>query len=294
MTDAPNAVGGAVASGIIKPNRALVISGVFNFLGVAFNGGIFARVTKNVHELAGVGGTVETSQICAVLCATIVFALVAWVFGIPTSESHALMGALLGTAFAIGEIDSTASKAFWTIALGFFVSIFGGFVIAFASAKLLKKVNIKHGYKIPLILVAALNSFLHGSQDGQKFIALALLFINSDSTFTFVVLVAVFMALGTICGGGRILKKICFDAVMLEEKEGVAAELGGTACLLWATLLGFPVSTTYTKTAALVGASATGGIFKVRFNDITKIVTTWAITYPCSAFLSYILTKLLT
>lgn len=294
MTDAPNAVGGAVASGIVKPNRALLISGVFNFLGVAFNAGIFSRVTKNVYELAGVGGTVETSQICAVLCATIIFALFAWVFGIPTSESHALMGALLGTAFASGEVTSTVSKAFWSVVLGFFVSVVGGFVITFVLAKLLKKVCIKLGYKIPLVLAAALNSFLHGSQDGQKFIALALLFLNSDSTFTFVLLVATFMALGTICGGGRILKKICFEAVVLEEKEGVAAELGGTACLLFATLLGFPVSTTYTKTLALVGASSAGGISKVRFNDITKIVSTWVITYPCSAFLSYVLTKLLT
>lgn len=294
MTDAPNAVGGAVASGAVKPRTALLLSACFNFLGVCFRSGIFARVSKNVFDLTGSGREPDFSQICAILCATVVFALLAWAYSIPTSESHALLGAITGVSLAFDRLDLTALRALQTVLFGFVASVFFGALFSFVLTKAIGKINLSFNFKPPLIFLSALNSFLHGSQDGQKFVALALMLTGASNDSFLIASVGFFVAVGTLFGGGRILKKLCFEAVDLDEHKGLCAELSGTVSLFALTAFGFPISTTHTKTASMIGASATGGLGKVSLQSVTEIALTWVLTYPGSALLGFVFAKLLT
>ena len=151
------------------------------------------------------------------------------------------------------------------------------------------------------IFGAAAMSFMHGAQDGQKFIGvlfLGMAFCNGQSSANGVaipvwlmLLCSVVMALGTSVGGERIIKSVGMDMVRLEKYQGFAADLAGAACLLLSSVFGIPVSTTHTKTTAIMGVGAVKRLSAVNFGVVKDMVLTWVFTFPGCGLISFVMAK---
>ena len=145
-------------------------------------------------------------------------------------------------------------------------------------------------------------SFMHGAQDGQKFIGvlfLGMAFCNGQSSVAGVVipvwlmlLCSVIMGLGTSVGGERIIKSVGQDMVKLEKFQGFSADLSSALCLLLMTVLGIPVSTTHTKTSAIMGVGAVKRLSAINFGVVKDMMLTWVFTFPGCGIISYIMAKL--
>ena len=149
---------------------------------------------------------------------------------------------------------------------------------------------------------AAAMSFMHGAQDGQKFIGvlfLGIAFSNGQNSVEGMVipvwlmlLCSVVMALGTSVGGEKIIKSVGMDMVKLERYQGFSADLAGALCLLYSSLFGIPVSTTHTKTSAIMGVGAVKRISAINFGVVKEMVLTWVFTFPGCGLISFVMAKL--
>lgn len=296
-TDAPNAIATAVASGALSFRSAVGLAAVCNFLGVWLVSAVSPAVANTIYSIADFGGdpAAALTALTAAMAAIVLWAAAAWCFGIPTSESHALVAGVTGAAVALqGSFSAIAGQAWGKVLFGLVFSLTLGFLLGgWLACRLPKRGN----YRSAQILGAGLMSFLHGGQDGQKFLGIFLLgtvlsgggrleaFPTPPLWLT--VLVAVTMALGTLLGGRRIIDTVCRDLTLLPPREGFAADLGAGLCLLAATLLGLPVSTTHAKTASIFGAglaSKQGADGKIA----GRIGAVWLLTFPVCFVIGYL------
>jgi PiT family inorganic phosphate transporter len=303
-TDAPNAIAGAVASGALGYRRAVSLAAGCNLAGTLVFGFLNSSVAETVTSLADFGGHSPHDALCA-LCAAMaaicLFATAAWAFGVPTSESHALVAALAGAALALGGADF--GKAAWGkilagLALSLLLGYLGGLLFRAALGRRLKALP---GKALELLQKCAAGgvAFAHGAQDGQKFAAVFVLAgraIAGEAAAPValreyplaLLLTAAAMTLGTAVGGRRIVETV--GAMTRPQKhEGFSADLGGGAALLLASLFGVPMSTSQVKTSALMGAC--GG--KKKPAMFGGMIFTWFLTFPVCGALGYALTKLL-
>lgn len=299
-TDAPNAIAGAVVTGALSFRGAVLLAALCNFLGVLCVTSVNASVAETVYSIASFGGGPRAALIalCAAMTAIVVWAAAAWFFGIPTSESHALVAGISGAAVALeGTVSCIRWDCWARVGVGLILSTVAGFGAGRICC--LKIRNVKASNRTFLaaqIPGAACTAFLHGAQDGQKFIGVFLLgtalaqACEDGQTFQIplwlMVLSACFMALGTLIGGKRIIDTVGSDMVELGPKEGFSADLGNILCLAAATLLGLPVSTTHTRTAALLGVGSTGS----RTPDWSvagRIILAWILTFPGCMAIGY-------
>ena len=243
------------------------------------------------------------SALCAALCAIVLWAVLAWRFGVPTSESHALVAGLTGAALALpGGLDNIRAGAWGRVLLGLVLSVALGWWVGGLCRRLLERLHPS----LPLcrrgqLAGAGAMAFLHGAQDGQKFLGVFLLGAalaqggGVGQTFSvpgwLMLLCAAVMALGTAMGGRRIIETVGRDMVILAPREGLAADLGGGLCLLLCTLAGLPVSTTHAKTAAILGAGSAGG-GTVNHRVAARIALTWLFTFPGCGLLGFLLASL--
>ena len=284
-TDAPNAITGCVCSGALSMKKAVALASICNFLGVTLSSVLFPTVAKNIFETAGVTG----GALCASLLSVIIMAVSAWCFGIPTSESHAIIASLAGASLAIGKSIST--KLIFMTVSGLIISVIGGFVAGFFIYGKFKKVKIKKWHEV---VGAGLMSFMHGAQDGQKFISILLLAFGISGTFK-IPIWAVFtcsavMTLGTALGGGRIIEKVGREMVTTDSATSVSSDIAGGMSILMSTVLGLPVSTTHAKTASIMGC----GYRQKSINKKTmrQMIAAWLITFPICFILGFIFTEL--
>ena len=296
-TDAPNAIAGAVVTGALPFRRAVALAAVCNFLGVLCVTSVNASVADTVYSLASFGGgsRAALAALCAAMAAVVLWAALAWCFGIPTSESHALAAGVSGAAVALeGSFSCLRWDSWGKVLLGLLLSALAGFGAGRLAARRLRTVKVSDrtllGTQVP---GAALAAFLHGAQDGQKFLGIFLLGTTlargqgGQSSplipLWLMALCAGFMALGTLMGGRRIIDRVGRDMVSLGPREGLAADLGSIACLLGATALGLPVSTTHTRTCALLGVGSAGG-GRVDRRVAGEVALAWLLTFPgCGA-----------
>lgn len=308
LTDAPNAISTVVVTRCMKLRSALVMSAVLNFFGVALMSKINDSVTVTISNIVDFGGDTKKAAIAlaAALFSIVLWAVLAWYFGIPTSESHALIAGLTGSAVAInGGFDAIKSAEWMKTVKGLFVSCFLGFVAGFLICKIIVTIfrNIKRSngeriFKYGQILAAASMSFMHGAQDGQKFIAVLMMSVNfsgikaEEKPNEFIILLcSVIMALGTLTGGKKIIKSVGMDMVKLEKYQGFSADTASSVSLLLSTLFGFPVSTTHAKTTAMMGAGVAKSLKSLDVNTIKEIALTWLLTFPGCGLLGYVVTK---
>ena len=305
-TDAPNAITGAVATGALPFRRAVVLAAVCNFLGVLCVTSVNASVAETIYSIARFGGGTRAAglALCATMLAVVLWATLAWRFGIPTSESHALVAGLSGAAVALeGDLSCIRWDCWGRVLLGMALSALAGFWAGRWALQGVDSVKLsRHTALLAQVPGTACVAFLHGAQDGQKFLGIFLLGLSlargegggalPSIPLWLVALCAAGMALGTLMGGRRIIDRVGREMVALGPREGLAADLGNLVCLLGATWLGLPVSTTHTRTAALLGVGVAGG-GPVRWEVARGIALAWALTFPACMALGYVLTGLM-
>ncbi len=316
-TDAPNAIATCVVTRCMSARAAILMAAVFNFLGVLtmslINNSVSEKITKMVNF--GSDYRVATIALSAALFAIVLWAVLAWLFGIPTSESHALIAGLTGSAIAVsGGIDGVNISEWGSVLVGIVVSVLLGFCLGWIICKLVKliffKVERKYTekiFRVAQICGAAGMSFMHGAQDGLKFmgvIILAVFFSNnidpalmSEVDITgqlmwLMLLCSAVMGLGTMMGGKKIIKSVGMDMVKLEKYQGFSADLASSVSLLFCSLTGLPVSTTHAKTTAIMGVGAEKRLSAINFAVVKEMVLTWILTFPGCGLVGFLMTKL--
>ena len=311
-TDAPNAIATCIGTRCMNVRSAIMMSAVFNFLGVLIMTHINSSVASTISNMVDFGGNTHEALIalCAALFSIVVYSTGASFLGIPTSESHSLIAGLTGAAIAIHNGAEGVNMGEWVKVLyGLVASLLLGFAIGWGVCRLLTIICAKMDrrrtngvFKYGQIFGAAAMSFMHGAQDGQKFIGvlfLGLAFCNGESSVHgmeipvwLMLLCSIVMALGTSVGGEKIIKSVGMDMVKLEKYQGFAADVSAAVCLLISSLFGIPVSTTHTKTSAIMGVGAVKRLSAINFGVVKDMVLTWVFTFPGCGLISFAMAKL--
>ncbi len=306
-TDAPNAIATVISTRVLSPKAAVLLAAIFNLAGVFLTGTAVANTTANIVNI-GTGQNALVTLAAAQL-SIVIWAVSAWRYGIPTSESHALIAGLMGAGMALNGVEAFNWDQFKLVLIGLVVATFLGFIAGFLMTKgvgfAFRGVNRHKAntfFSWGQIASAALMAFSHGAQDGQKFMgvfALALavggVYPSGGSLFIpiwVMLLVSVLMAIGTSIGGHKIIKTMGMDMVSLEKYQGFSAEIGASACMIGATIFGIPLSTTNAKGTAIMGAGAARRLSNVNWNIVKEMLTAWILTFPACLTLGYIMAKL--
>jgi PiT family inorganic phosphate transporter len=292
--DAANSIATVVSTRVLSPGHAVIWAAFFNFIAAfVFGTAVAKTVGSGMVDIS----IVTTSVILAGLGGAIVWDLITWYYGLPTSSSHALIGGYAGAAVAkVGMVALIPSG--WTKTLIFIIlAPLIGLVLGFTLMVIIQWVMRgsapsrvdRHFRKLQLVSAAAY-SLGHGGNDAQKtmgIIAGALYAggLLSEFTIPFWVVIAAHAAisLGTLAGGWRIIHTMGSKITRLQPVGGFAAETAGAVSLFTATALGVPVSTTHTITGAIIGVGSTRRLSAVRWGIAGQIVWAWILTIPMSA-----------
>lgn len=297
--DAANSVATVVATRVLSPKQAVVWAALFNFA-AAFIFGL--HVANTIGKGIIDASIVDTSVILAALSGAIVWDIVTWWWGLPTSSSHALIGGLVGAALAK---TSSFSVLVWSgiikVVAFIFIAPLLGMVIGFILSVLLNFIFAKSSparvdkqFRRWQLVSASLYSLGHGGNDAQKTMGIIamLLFTGGYLGPTFYIPVWVVfacyiaIALGTMMGGWRIIKTMGMRITELKPSGGFCAEAAAATTLFAATAMGVPVSTTHTITGAIIGVGATRGLGTVRWTVASNILWAWVLTIPAAALIS--------
>ena len=308
--DAANSIATVIGTRVLRPLHAVSIAAFANFSGpFIFGTAVAATVGKGIIQP-------EFSTVYVILgglAGAIVWNLITWLLGLPSSSSHALIGGLIGSALMAGGANAVIwDKGIQNVLIFMIVSPVMGLIvaygIAFAVMYLLRHKNQSKINKIfgkLQITSSAFFSLTHGANDGQKTMGVITALLISAGLLNgehFVIPVPVILgsaaaiALGTFFGGWRIVKTMAFRLTNLQPYQGFCAETGGGAILTSMAWLGIPVSTTHAISGAIMGVGATKRFSAVRWGMGKKIVYAWIITIPASAAvaaLSYFIIRLL-
>ena len=299
-TDAPNAIATTVASGALSFPAAAALAAVCDLLGALLSAVFFPAVARSVLDLARFDGDSRAAlwALCAALGAVIAWSAAAWVLRIPTSESHGLMAGLAGASLELGRSGGgVALRAWLRVLLALPLSAGTGWLLAKVLTARPGKPRSPAFYRSAQRAGAAAMALLHGAQDGQKFRGVFLLGLSlaagqsrpaGPAPLWLSALCAGAMALGTALGGHRIVDAVGRDMVALDLRRGLAADVAGAVSLLGCTLLGLPVSTTHTKTAAILGAGQ-----HPDWSVAGSIALAWALTFPICGLLGFLCAKFL-
>ena len=311
-TDAPNAIATCISTRSMSPRAAILMAAMFNFLGVFVMTMLNATVAQTIYNMVDFGSNAgdATIALCAGMFAIVLWATIAWYFGIPTSESHALIAGISGAAVAIHNGFGGINGAAWIkVIYGLVLSSVLGFGMGYGTTKLMaflfKRMERRKAdrfFRGGQIAGSAAMAFMHGAQDGQKFIGVFLLgtFIAGGQTdvtvFTIpiwlMIVCSLVMGFGTSVGGLRIIKAVGMDMVKLEKYQGFSADIAAAGCLLLSSLTGIPVSTTHTKTTAIMGAGASKRLSAVNMGVVKEMVYAWVLTFPCCGLVGFLMVKL--
>jgi inorganic phosphate transporter, PiT family len=308
--DAANAVATVVSTGVLPMRTAVLAAALFNFVG-AVSG---TAVAKTIASGFASPETVTQVVVLAALVGAIVWNLITWWYGIPSSSSHALIGGLAGAVVAHAGVGAFSWATLGTkVLLPLVLSPTIGFVVAFflmvGLTWLLRRARpslVHAGSRRAQMVSASLMAFSHGSNDAQKsmgIITLALLaFVSADHVhslpawmlpkgnevpFWVIVSCAAAIAFGTAAGGVRIIKTMGAKIIRISPLQGFAAETSGAATILVASHFGVPVSTTHAISACIMGVGASTRISAVRWGVASNIVVAWVLTLPLSGLIAF-------
>lgn len=308
-TDAPNSIATVVSTRVMRPLTAVLMAAVLNLAGAFAGEAVAKTVASGIVNPAAI--SLETIA-AAVLGAT-VWALGAQYFGLPSSESHALVAGLLGAGFAAGGLNGLEWSGTQKALIGLVTSPIGGFFVAlllmvaiyWAFAKV-RPTIVRRIFGKAQIASAGFMGFSHGLNDAQKtmgIITLAILIDNAGGNAAAVpesfeieawvkISAAVVMGIGTSVGGWRVIRTMGLRLTKLEPVHGFAAETGAAAVITGAGFLGIPVSTTHAIGSAIMGVGATERLSAVRWGVAGQVVTAWVVTWPSCMILGFLLEKL--
>jgi PiT family inorganic phosphate transporter len=309
-TDAPNAIATCVSTRSISPKSAIIMAAVFNFLGVLLMTMVNKAVAETMSKMVNFGESKNALiALCAALFAIVVWATAAWAFGIPTSESHALIAGVTGAAIALQGGKGINGGEWIRVIYGLFMSTILGFGLGFVITRLIgflcksmdRRKTTKF-FKAAQVTGGAAMAFMHGAQDGQKFMGIFMLGVvlaNGSGNVTqfeipiwLMILCSVVMALGTSIGGYKIIKTVGMGMVKMDTFQGFSADIAGATSILAASLAGIPVSTTHTKTTAIMGVGASKRISSVNWSVVKEMVIAWVLTFPGCGLLGFLMAHL--
>jgi len=296
--DAANSIATIVSTGAMSPQMAIIWAAFFNFIAFLFFGlSVAATVGKGIVD----PGIIDQNVVLGALCGGIVWNIVTWYFGIPSSSSHALIGGLAGAAVAKGGVGTLVASGFLKTmvaivlspVLGFAIGAFLMIVVAWIGSRSTPR-RMDRWFRRLQFVSAALYSLGHGSNDAQKTMGIIWMLLIAASVigpqdglpFWVVMACQSAMGLGTLFGGWRIVKTMGMKITKLRPISGFCASASGATTLFLATGLGVPVSTTHTITGAIVGVGSVNKLSAVRWGVAGNIVWAWVLTIPCSAFIA--------
>ena len=298
LHDAANSIATIVSTRVLSPRYAVAWAAFFNFIAfLVFGLNVAATIGSGLIDPGVIGDRV----IFAALMGAIVWNVVTWLYGIPSSSSHALIGGLVGAGVAAGGLNAVKWSGLQKTVVAIVASPATGFLLALVlvlvvSWLFLKSTPFKTDklFRGLQFMSASAYSLGHGGNDAQKTMGIiaALLFAHGMSGPTFhvpfwVVLSCQFaMAFGTLFGGWRIVQTMGSRITRLTPVQGVCAETAGAITLFMATHMGIPVSTTHTITGAIVGVGAARRVSAVRWNVAQGIFVAWVITMPAAALIA--------
>ena len=306
-TDAPNAIATVVGTKAMRPGPAIAMAAVCNFVGLAAITMVSSAVALTIFKMVDFGGDNHAALVAlaAAMVAIIVWGTVAWYFGIPTSQSHSLIAGLTGAAIALqGSFDAINGAEWIKVVYGILLSTLLGFFLGWLNSKALGRVcrnmdrkKTSRFFRWAQVASGAGVAFMHGAQDGQKFMSIFVLAITlatgvgqADQMILPIWLMffcALNMGLGTAVGGERIIKSVGLDMVKLEPFQGFAASVATFFCLMLSTFAGLPVSTTHTNTTAIMGVGAAKRKSAVKWGIAIDMVKTWVLTFPGCGLLGF-------
>jgi PiT family inorganic phosphate transporter len=298
--DAANAIATVVSTGVLKPQNAVLLAAFFNFIAIlVFQLQVATTVGKGTIDPS----VVDHYVVFGALAGAIVWNLITWYYGIPSSSSHALIGGLVGAAVAKAGTDSLMSSGLIKIIsfivlsplLGF---LFGSLMMLIVSWLFVRSTpqRVDKWFRRMQLLSASMYSLGHGGNNAQKTMGIIWMLLIAAGVSTasdplpMWVIVSCYLAigLGTLFGGWRIVKTMGQKITKLKPVGGFCAETGGAMTLFLATAMGIPVSTTHTITGAVVGVGSSRKMSAVRWGVAGNIVWAWVFTIPASAFIAAI------
>ena len=307
--DTANAVATSISTRAMPPRVAVGFSAALNFVG-AF---ISLKVATTIASGIVATQATTTTVVFAALLGAIAWNLVTWWLGLPSSSSHALIGGLVGAAWAAegvgaiqgaGILDKVIVPAIVSPALAFAVA-WSSIVLAYRVVGRRRPGVVNRGFKLGQVLSSGLLSLSHGTNDGQKTMGVITLALVAEGAIspthvyvpTWVIIAsATAMGLGTYAGGWRIIKTTGMRIIKMDPSQGFAAQSAGAAAILAASHYGFPISTTHVINGGVMGAGAAKRLSAVRWGVAGNIIVAWMLTLPAAAIAAaaaYGLTRLL-
>ena len=298
LHDAANSIATIVSTRVLRPQYAVLWAAFFNFIAFLFFG-------LHVAETIGKGivdpAIITPQVIFAALMGAIVWNVITWIYGIPSSSSHALVGGLVGAGLARTGGDAIVLSGLLKTVGAIFMSPAIGFILALLLVLLVSWIFVRQTpfavdrtFRVMQFISASLYSLGHGGNDAQKTMGIIAVLLYSQGylggtfhvPFWVVISCQAAMAIGTLFGGWRIVHTMGSKITRLNPMQGFCAETGGAITLFGATWLGIPVSTTHTITGAIVGVGAARRTSAVRWGLAGNIVIAWIITLPSAALIS--------
>ncbi|WP_462408860.1 anion permease [Neobacillus sp. Marseille-QA0830] len=300
--DTANAIATAVSTKALKPRQAIMMAAIMNFIGALTFTGVAKTVSKDIVDpFALSNGSVV---ILAALISAIIWNLLTWYFGIPSSSSHAIIGSIAGAAIAAEGFAVLNYAGFLKIIEALVLSPILAFVIGYIIYSIFKVVfknlnlaKTNRRFRYIQVATAALQSYSHGTNDAQKsmgIITLALISssylpANADVPFWVQISCAAAMGLGTSIGGWKIIKTVGGKIMKIRPINGVAADLTGAAVIFGATFIHLPVSTTHVISSGILGVGSAHRIKGVKWDTAQRMIITWVITLPITAMIAAII-----
>jgi len=293
--DTGNAMATSIATGALGPRTAVAISGVLNFVGAFLSLAVAATIASGLVDTKVVTLTV----VAAGLAGGIIWNLVTWLFGIPSSSSHALIGGVIGSVMAAsggsavlwkGLVSKVVLPAVFSPIIAALVAAVGTYLLYRISRSMTEGAR-KHGFRIGQIGSACMVSLAHGTNDAQKtmgVITLALiangtLAAKSNAPIWVIVCCALAISLGTYLGGWRVIRTLGKGLVEIESPQGMAAESASAAIILLSSSFGYSLSTTHVATGSIIGTGLGKKGAEVRWNVAGRMATAWVFTLPSAA-----------
>ncbi|HJF68062.1 inorganic phosphate transporter [Staphylococcus kloosii] len=299
--DTANAVATAVSTRALTPKTAIFVAAIMNFIGALTFTGVAGTITKDIVDPFKLENGLVV--VLSAIIAAIIWNLITWLYGIPSSSSHALIGSIAGAAiasqgsFAVLHYEGF-TKIIVVLLLSPVIAFIVGFIIYSIVKVIFKNANLtktNRNFRFFQIFTASLQSFSHGTNDAQKsmgIITLALIVANIQTGSSVEpqlwvkIACATAMGLGTAVGGWKIIKTVGGNIMKIRPANGAAADLSSALTIFVASSLHFPLSTTHVVSSSILGVGSSNRIKGVKWKTAQRMIITWVITLPISAILA--------
>jgi PiT family inorganic phosphate transporter len=296
--DTANAIATCISTRALSVKTAIIMAAGLNFAGAMISTKVASTIGKGIVD----PGNVTQMVVLAGIVGAIIWDLITWYYGLPSSSSHAIIGGIMGAVIAHSGIATLHWKGLEKIVLALVISPVVGTTLGFVFMVVMmwcfrntSPYLLNRGFRRMQILSAAVMAFSHGTADAQKsmgVITLALVSYGYLSTFQVppwvIITCATAMAIGTAAGGWRIIKTVGSDFVKLQPVHGFCVETASAGVILGAASFGLPTSTTHVITSAILGVGLSKRMSAVNWTIAYRILTAWVLTIPASGVVAYV------